>query len=100
VRLRIADHRIQMHVGDGAIVVVERRDDTGRRSSMLVRVEGIDEHCERAVAAGAQILRPLQDYPYGERQYVVEDLAGNLWKFSQTLADVDPAVWGGELELE
>jgi uncharacterized glyoxalase superfamily protein PhnB len=97
VRLRIANHRIQMNVGDGAIVVVEQREGWSDRSRMLVRVEEIDEHCTRAVAAGAKVVQPLEDYPYGERQYLAEDLAGNLWKFSQTIADVDPAVWGGEL---
>jgi uncharacterized glyoxalase superfamily protein PhnB len=100
VRLRIGDHRIQMYAGDGALVVVECREDTGRRSSILVRVEEIDQHCERAIAAGAKMVRPPEDYPYGERQYVVEDVAGNLWKFTQTLEDVDPAEWGGEQVLE
>jgi hypothetical protein len=97
IRLRIADHRIQMYAGDGAMVVVQRREGCNQMSSTMLRVEEIDQHCQRAVDAGAKIVRPLEDYPYGERQYAVEDPAGNLWKFSQTLADVDPAEWGGEL---
>lgn len=36
-------------------------------------------------------------FEYGERQCSVEDLAGHRWTFSQTLDDVDPADWGGEL---
>ena len=35
------------------------------------------------------------DFEYGERQYAAEDLAGHLWTFSQTLADVAPEAWGG-----
>jgi uncharacterized glyoxalase superfamily protein PhnB len=35
------------------------------------------------------------DYPYGERQYTVEDPGGNRWTFSETIADVAPEEWGG-----
>jgi uncharacterized glyoxalase superfamily protein PhnB len=37
------------------------------------------------------------DFEYGERQYTAADPAGHQWTFSETLADVDPASWGGEL---
>jgi uncharacterized glyoxalase superfamily protein PhnB len=40
---------------------------------------------------------PPTDYPYGERQCTVEDLGGHHWTFSQSIADVDPADWGGVL---
>jgi uncharacterized glyoxalase superfamily protein PhnB len=97
LRLRIANHRAQLNVGDGAIVVTElvegQRVDIGH--SVMVRVEDVDQHCARAVQHGAKVVRPPADYPYGERQYAVEDFAGRLWKFSQTIADVDPATWGG-----
>jgi uncharacterized glyoxalase superfamily protein PhnB len=39
--------------------------------------------------------RSPQDYPYGERQYSVEDLGSHRWNFSQSIADVDPRDWGG-----
>jgi uncharacterized glyoxalase superfamily protein PhnB len=42
-----------------------------------------------------RILRPPTDYPYGERQYTVEDFAGHTWTFSQSIADVSPETWGG-----
>jgi hypothetical protein len=37
------------------------------------------------------ILRPAQDYAYGERQY-----SANVWTFTQSIADVRPEEWGGE----
>jgi uncharacterized glyoxalase superfamily protein PhnB len=40
-----------------------------------------------------------RNFIYGERQYTVEDLAGHQWTFSETLEDVDPALWGGELKV-
>jgi hypothetical protein len=40
---------------------------------------------------------PPTDYRYGERQYTAKDVGGHRWTFSQSIADVDPADWGGEL---
>jgi uncharacterized glyoxalase superfamily protein PhnB len=95
VRLRIAEHRVQLVYGDGAVVVVQG-DDTGA-ASVLVRVEDVDSHSRQAASAGARIVHLPTDYPYGERQYTAEDSAGRRWTFSQSIADVDPAEWGGEL---
>ena len=36
---------------------------------------------ERAVAAGAQVVRELDDMDYGSREYSARDLDGNLWSF-------------------
>jgi len=44
-------------------------------------------------ASVARIIRPPTDFPYGERQYTAEDLAGRRWTFSQSIADVDPQEW-------
>src|SRR6266498_4259596 len=56
-RLRIGTHRIQLHVGAGAIVVVEgsaTSDASGCR--VMVPVANVDAHHARAVAAGARVL--------------------------------------------
>ena len=37
---------------------------------VLVHVENVDRHFERARSFGAQILQPPTDQPFGERQYV------------------------------
>ena len=92
-RLRIADHRAQLVFGDGAVIVTELGEHSGP-STVQVRVENADAHHERAAAAGARILNPPTDYPYGERQYSAEDPGGHRWTFSQSIADVDPASWG------
>jgi uncharacterized glyoxalase superfamily protein PhnB len=62
-----------------------------------VRVEDADAHHDRAVAHGARVVSPPTDYPYGERQYTALDLGGHHWTFSESIADVDPADWGGIL---
>jgi uncharacterized glyoxalase superfamily protein PhnB len=98
VRLRIAQHRVQLVLGDGAVVATDGGGASAAAGhSLLVRVEDADAHHDRAVAAGARIVSPPRDYPYGERQYTAEDLGGHRWTFSQSLADVDPAEWGGVL---
>jgi uncharacterized glyoxalase superfamily protein PhnB len=97
LRLRIADHRAQLNVGDGAVVLTDRYEGEGTdlAHSVMVRVEDADRHHERAREHGARILRPPADHPYGERQYTAQDPAGHSWTFSQSIADVAPEEWGG-----
>jgi uncharacterized glyoxalase superfamily protein PhnB len=100
VRLRIADHRIQLNVGEGAVVVTERQagasGQPGDFGRVLVRVEDAQRHHDHATQHGAQILRPPSDYPFGERQYTARDPGGHVWTFSQSIADAEPESWGGE----
>jgi uncharacterized glyoxalase superfamily protein PhnB len=95
------DHRAQLSFGDGAVILGDVRHD--RRPprpdeathSVMVRVEDAHAHCDRAREHGARIIEEPTDFPYGERQYTAEDLAGHQWTFSQTIADVAPEDWGG-----
>ena len=101
-RLRIANHRIQLTYGSGALIVVGAEagaTDPAARSthSVLVRVDDADAHHARARGAGATITSPPTTYPFGERQYSALDPFGHRWTFSQSIADVDPGEWGGSL---
>ncbi|MGH1562774.1 VOC family protein [Mumia sp. DW29H23] len=95
------DHRAQLGVGDGAVIVADvRHDQRPPRGGevthlVMVRVDGIDEHCEHARSCGAPIVMEPTTFEYGERQYVAEDLAGHRWTFTETLEDVPPEAWGG-----
>lgn len=91
-RWRAGNHRAQLRVGDGAVAVTAH---PGAPSSVMVRVEDVDAHYERARERGARIQDSPTDYPYGERQYTAEDLGGHRWTFSQSIADVAPEDWGG-----
>jgi uncharacterized glyoxalase superfamily protein PhnB len=95
LRILIANHRAQLNVGDGAVVVTEM-GDVPSRSTVMVRVEDVDAHHECARQKGARILRPPATFPFGERQYSVEDLGGHKWCFTQSIGDVDPVDWGGQ----
>ncbi|MCI0665971.1 MAG: VOC family protein [Acidobacteria bacterium] len=107
-RLRIGDHRSQLSFGEGSVIVTGSASTSeaidsyslpagGPGHSVMVRVVDVDSHYEHAKQFGARIISSPTDYPYGERQYTVEDLGGHRWTFSETVADVDPSVWGGTL---
>jgi uncharacterized glyoxalase superfamily protein PhnB len=97
-RLRVGTHRIQLRVGDGSMVVVEGgADETTTTARVMVPVADVDAHHGQAVASGATVVSALTTYPFGERQYSAVDIGGHRWTFSQSVADVDPASWGGEL---
>lgn len=78
-------------------MVTQHNQGTNPAFSVMVRLDDLDRHYEHVVASGAKIINPPTDYPYGERQYSVEDPGGHRWTFSQTIADVDPKTWGGIL---
>jgi uncharacterized glyoxalase superfamily protein PhnB len=96
------NHRSQLKVGDGAVIIGDVRNDRQPprpgevTHSVIVRVEDVRAHCERARASGAKIVDEPKDFPYGERHYTAEDFAGHQWTFSETLRDVAPEEWGGE----
>jgi uncharacterized glyoxalase superfamily protein PhnB len=103
-RLKIGEnHRSQLMFGVGAVIVGDVRDD--RRPprdaevthSVLVRVDDADAHCARAKAHGAHIVAEPETHAYGERQYTAVDPAGHRWTFSESVEDVAPESWGGEL---
>lgn len=101
-RLRIGEnHRSQLTIGDGAVIIADVRHNQRPprpgevTHQVMVRVENVKAHCQRAREHGARILMEPTDFEYGERQYTAEDVAGHQWKFSETLQDVDPAEWGG-----
>ncbi|EJL37582.1 hypothetical protein PMI01_00572 [Caulobacter sp. AP07] len=48
--------------------------------SVHIKVEGdVDAHCQRARAAGAEILMEPADQFYGDRTYRCRDLEGHFW---------------------
>jgi uncharacterized glyoxalase superfamily protein PhnB len=95
VRLRIANHRIQMRAGQGCFTIAEGDIEPNRSHIIQVRIEDTHAHCERARNAGAVILTEPTDHMYGERQYNARDFHGHHWDFTQTLIDVEPESWGG-----
>lgn len=76
----------------GSVVMIGEYDESGwlggepprpRAStvSLYVVVGEPDAHHARAVDAGADVVRELEDMSYGSREYSVRDPEGNLWSF-------------------
>jgi uncharacterized glyoxalase superfamily protein PhnB len=65
-----------------------------------VHVPDVDAHFEHAKRLGAKILEPVNNMPFGERQYTAEDPEGHRWTFSQSVADVPPQQWGAKLAVK
>ena len=64
---------------------------TGGRNTQSLHVQladGIDAHCARAKAAGAVIVRELENQFYGDRTYSARDPEGHVWSFGQNVQKV------------
>ena len=109
-RLHFRNHRCQLVLGEASFIAkanptLTESSNNNRLQpqpnqmdhSVLVRIEDVDQHFEQAVKSGASVISPPKDYPYGERQYSVEDIGGHIWTFSQSIADVDLSEWSGVL---
>jgi uncharacterized glyoxalase superfamily protein PhnB len=88
----------QMSHGDGIIMVASEFADWTRsplgvdgKNTQRVHVrleDGLDEHCERARRAGAQIALEPKDQFYGDRTYMAVDPEGHHWTFAQAVKAV------------
>src|SRR5204863_10072740 len=55
-------------------------------SGMVVYVDDVDAHYERARAGGANLDGPPKDPPYGQREYGARDTEGHRWWFATPLS--------------
>lgn len=81
--MRVADGMIMLgSAGENDLGIKTPKELGAVNQGVYVIVDdGIDQHYERALAAGAEIVRPLLDTDYGSRDYIVRDPEGNLWSF-------------------
>lgn len=81
----------ELAVGSGLIMLGSDRDDAlkvrsprvlgGASAGVYFVIENVDAHCDRAKAAGAEIVRGPEDMDYGSREYTARDPEGNVWSF-------------------
>ena len=82
----------ELTLGGGMIMLGATKDDEYGRNfkslaelggietrSAYVVVEDADAAYARAQAAGAEIVRPLKNTPYGSREFAVKDPEGHSW---------------------
>jgi uncharacterized glyoxalase superfamily protein PhnB len=101
---RADGHRARVALGNGVVIIADADAQYGRAvpggaelhsHAVTVKVDAVDTHCDRARQHGARVVSLPADYPYGERQYTAEDLAGHRWTFTEAIADLAPEDWGG-----
>lgn len=80
----------ELAMNEGMIMLGGEKKDMGWASplglpfvnqTVYAYVADPDAHHARAKAAGATIIRALQDTPYGSREYGARDPEGHLWFF-------------------
>jgi PhnB protein len=78
----------EINIGDSRIMLADEHPETGALSpktvggspvSIHLYVEDVDQAVERAVAAGAKLVRPVADQFYGDRTGGIEDPFGYRW---------------------
>jgi PhnB protein len=86
-------------IGESRIMLADEAPDWGHLSPETVggcpvkfhlAVDNVDEMVQRAVDAGAILLRPVADEFYGERMGMVTDPFGFSWHISTTKTEVSP----------
>lgn len=89
----------ELQLGDSIIMLADEAPDIGFRSpkaiggspvTISVYVEDVDAVFERAVAAGATALRPVETQFYGDRSGQFEDPFGHRWSLASHVEDVSP----------
>ncbi|HTG45814.1 MAG TPA: VOC family protein [Verrucomicrobiae bacterium] len=54
-------------------------------SGLVVHVENVDAHCQRARSRGARVESEPRAMPYGQREYEARDLEGHRWWFASPM---------------
>jgi len=89
----------EIRIGDSHVMLADEFPDMGYRGpqalggspvSLLLYVEDVDARFQRAVAAGAKVLRPVEDQFYGDRTGTLADPFGHVWSIATHKEDVPP----------
>ena len=103
-RMRLADPsgkigHAEIKIGDALIMLSDEYPEMDVRGPesiggspvcMHLYVADVDAFTNRAVAAGAKVLRPVADQFYGDRGGKFADPFGHIWWFSTHKEDVPP----------
>jgi PhnB protein len=90
----------EIRIGDSVVMITEDAVDgpvssperLGGKVTCVLSVywADVDAAWERAVAAGTEVIYPLEDQFYGERGGRLRDPFGHQWMMSQHIEDVPP----------
>ncbi|MEN3315082.1 MAG: PhnB protein [Acidimicrobiaceae bacterium] len=110
VRMPMPDGRVghaELEIGDSVVMLADENPEMGVRSpkavggtpvTLSVYVEDVDAVFDKATAAGASVLRPVDDQFYGDRSGQFEDPFGHRWSVATHVEDVSPEEMRRRLE--
>jgi PhnB protein len=87
----------ELMINDSRIMLADESPERGARGPaavggspvrMLLYVDDVDATVQRAVAAGAKLVRPVEDQFYGDRAGGLEDPFGHYWHVATHIEDV------------
>jgi PhnB protein len=90
----------ELRIGGSLIMLADEHLEVDAKSpqtvggtpvSLHVYVPDVDAVARRATAAGARIVRPVQDQFYGDRNGTLEDPFGHRWHIATHIEDVSGA---------
>lgn len=76
----------QIQIGDSLLLISEAGEREAFPAFLYVYVEDVDAVFARAVEAGAEVLEPAGQMPYGDRRAMVRDAWGNVWQIAAPAA--------------
>ena len=89
----------EITIAESVIMLADEHPEMGARGpkaiggspvSLVLSVADVDATVKTAVAAGAKLLRPVEDKFYGDRSGTIEDPFGHHWHVSTHIEDVPP----------
>jgi PhnB protein len=89
----------ELTIGESVIMLADEFPDMGALGpksvggspvTIHVYVQDVDDTFDRAVKAGAAVLRPVEDKFYGDRGGEFEDPYGHRWSIASHVEDVSP----------
>lgn len=89
--IRIGGSRIMLSDEYAAMDFLGPQSRGGTTVHLHVYVKNVDAIAQRAVAAGAKLVRPVENQFYGDRTGTVQDPFGHVWHLATHIEDVPPA---------
>lgn len=79
--VKVGEVTIWLHAVNPEHGMRSPRGSSSSPGGLVIHVEDVDAHCERARAAGATIDSEPKDQSYGMREYGARDPEGHRWWF-------------------
>ena len=89
----------ELKIGNAVFMMADEHPQMGIQSPdalggtsvhLMVYISDVDAFADRAVAAGMEVIKPVDDQFYGDRSGQFKDPYGHIWSFATHVEDVSP----------